>query len=105
MIAPTIDARNPAESFGPYQPAARPIQNAINAPAIPSSVVMINPPGSFPGIISLAMSPTMNPMIIIPIMCITFLLLMQRYDLRPAEQRVEASQMFTDAGRIWDEFA
>ena len=46
-----------------YQPSARPMKPASNAPATPSSIVMMKPPGSFPGINSFAIAPTTKPMI------------------------------------------
>src|SRR3954466_16307455 len=60
-MAPKIDIRNPALSFGPYQPAARPMNPPTSAPAIPSRIVTMNPPGSRPGMRSLAITPTTNP--------------------------------------------
>lgn len=62
MIAPTIEKMNPADCPSWYQPTARPIQPARSAPAMPSSMVMMIPPGSFPGIINLAIAPTIKPM-------------------------------------------
>src|SRR5947199_5956944 len=66
MIAPRIDIRNPALSFGPYHPAVRPMKPPINAPAIPSRIVTMNPPGSRPGMTSFAMTPTIRPKTIQP---------------------------------------
>src|SRR3954468_10577557 len=67
MIAPRNDIRKPALSLGPYQPAARPTQPPSSAPAMPSSIVTMIPPGSRPGITSLASAPTIRPKIIHPI--------------------------------------
>jgi len=44
------DATKPAGSPSVYHPAAQPIKQSKNAPAIPSSVVTMHPPGSLPGI-------------------------------------------------------
>jgi hypothetical protein len=69
-MAPTMLARKPAFSFGPYHPKDRPRKVANNAPPMPSNVVIINPPGSFPGIRSLAITPAKKPIMIAPIKCI-----------------------------------
>jgi len=45
-------------------PIARPIQPPIKAPATPSNIVMMNPPGSRPGINSFASAPASPPMTI-----------------------------------------
>src|SRR5262249_2354280 len=66
---PTIDARKPAGSPAVYQPTARPIQPATTDPAIPNKIVMIIPPGSRPGMMSLAITPTTKPIIIIQSTC------------------------------------
>ena len=58
--------KKPAPSFGPYQPSARPMKPPITAPAMPSSIVTMNPPGSRPGISSLAIAPTIKPKTIQP---------------------------------------
>src|SRR5438876_6151118 len=42
---------------------ARPTRVPTNAPAIPSNIVMMMPPGSRPGMMSLARAPTTNPTI------------------------------------------
>src|ERR1043166_2273132 len=39
----------------------RPIQVPTNAPAIPSRIVTMQPPGSFPGISNFAIAPTTRP--------------------------------------------
>src|SRR5262245_29513446 len=52
-------------------PAARPMKPPSNAPAIPISIVTMMPPGSRPGITSLASAPTIKPNTIHPITCIT----------------------------------
>src|SRR5947207_1432022 len=66
MIAPKIDTRNPALSFGPYHPATRPRYPPMRAPAMPSRIVTMNPPGSRPGMSSFAMTPTISPKTIQP---------------------------------------
>src|SRR5258706_16151787 len=74
-MAPTSDIRNPAASFGPYHPSARPIDPPTIAPAMPSNIVTIQPPGSRPGISSLAIAPATKPKMIhdrIPISCPLF---------------------------------
>src|SRR5262245_6856022 len=60
-MAPSVDISSPAGSPGAYKPANRPIAPPSNAPAIPRSAVMTKPPGSFPGISSVAMMPTIRP--------------------------------------------
>src|SRR5919108_4779295 len=60
-MAPRSDIRNPAPSLGPYQPAVRPTKPPRRAPAIPSNMVTIKPPGSRPGINSFAIAPTIKP--------------------------------------------
>src|SRR5262249_19786868 len=67
MMAPTTDIRKPAPSFGPYQPSARPRNPPNSAPAMPSHMVMMNPPGSRQGCKNFAMPPTINPNMIQPI--------------------------------------
>src|SRR4029077_18104917 len=45
-----------------FSPAKiRPIQVPTNAPAMPRRIVMIQPPGSFPGINNFGMAPTTRP--------------------------------------------
>src|SRR5687768_18028411 len=61
MIAPPTEARNPAGSPSAYQPIPRPIACATKAPATPISEVMMNPPGSRPGINTFATIPTNKP--------------------------------------------
>src|SRR5690606_33270912 len=51
-----------------YHPMDWPSTPAIQAPAIPKRMVMMNPPGSRPGIRSLAISPTTKPIMIVAIM-------------------------------------
>src|SRR5436190_21568831 len=62
-MAPRIEARMPGPWSGRYHPAARPRKPAMNEPATPSNIVTMMPPGSFPGIASLARAPTIRPMI------------------------------------------
>ena len=64
MKAPTMAAMKPAPSPVRYQPIAWPSQPATTAPAIPSRTVMMHPPGSRPGISSLAMAPAKPPITI-----------------------------------------
>src|SRR6266403_2176467 len=66
-IAPITEAMKPAGSPGSYQPTARPRYPATNAPAIPSKIVMRQPPGSRPGISSFATAPMIRPMTKVPI--------------------------------------
>ena len=69
ITAPMIEAIHPGASLGPYQPIAWPKNLAANAPTMPRIAVRTNPEGSFgPEWISLAMTPTMKPTIIVPIM-------------------------------------
>src|SRR5688572_12270780 len=56
----------PALSAGPYHPSARPTYPPRMAPTMPSSIVTMMPPGSFPGINSLAIAPTISPKTIHP---------------------------------------
>src|SRR5262245_53448619 len=51
----------PAASPSRYIPSARPAKPPSTAPAIPSSIVTMIPPGSRPGITSFAMAPTTRP--------------------------------------------
>src|SRR5437016_13166269 len=53
--------RKPALSFGPYHPSARPMNPPNSAPAIPSAMVTMMPPGSRPGMTNLAIAPTIKP--------------------------------------------
>src|SRR5438132_6158681 len=69
-IAPRVDARTPADGPGAYHPPDRPRKPATTEPAIPSSMVTIIPPGSCPGMMTLAMAPTTNPTMIIHNKCI-----------------------------------
>src|SRR5438270_7581318 len=66
-IAPITEAMKPAGAPGSYQPTARPRYPATSAPAIPSNMVMRQPPGSRPGISSFATAPMIRPMIKVPI--------------------------------------
>src|SRR4051812_8589198 len=62
--APIIEAMIPGPSPGSlYHPSARPKKPAKSAPATPMSMVTMIPPGSRPGMMSLAIAPTTNPMI------------------------------------------
>jgi hypothetical protein len=81
MMAPITDAMNPADDPSWYKPMARPIKVATKDPAIPSSIVMIIPPGSLPGIRSLAIAPITSPMINVQMRCIVILLFMFETDL------------------------
>src|SRR5687768_487496 len=64
MIAPITEAMIPGPVPGSeYQPRARPMNPANRAPATPISMVTMIPPGSRPGMISLAIAPTTNPII------------------------------------------
>src|SRR5215813_5163445 len=65
ITAPTTDAMKPAGSPSLYQPTARPIRPAISDPPIPSRIVTMTPPGSCPGMMSLANAPTIKPTTII----------------------------------------
>ncbi len=60
-MAPRTDAMNPAGEPSGYRPMALPTKVATNEPAIPSRIVTINPPGSFPGIKNFATAPMINP--------------------------------------------
>src|SRR5262245_29942831 len=51
----------PAVCPPPYQPSAPPRKLATNAPATPSPIVIQMPPGSLPGMTSLASAPAMRP--------------------------------------------
>src|SRR5438067_8447674 len=74
-IAPITEAMKPAGSPGSYQPTARPRYPATSAPAIPSRIVIRQPPGSRPGISSFATAPMIRPITIVPIRpCMTLLL-------------------------------
>ena len=44
-MAPTTAPMRPAPWFGPYQPIVWPIKVAMNAPAMPRSVVRMKPAG------------------------------------------------------------
>src|SRR5262252_10280373 len=56
--------------------SARPMNPPTSAPAIPSNMVTNKPPGSLPGIRSLAMAPAINPKMAQPIIApITLFLL------------------------------
>src|SRR6266550_8261838 len=73
-IAPITEAMKPAGSPGSYQPTARPRYPATSAPAIPSRIVIRQPPGSRPGISSFATAPMIRPMTKVPIRpCMTVL--------------------------------
>src|SRR5215510_1610235 len=71
-IAPRIDAINPAGCPPLYQPTARPSQPATTDPAMPNNIVTMTPPGSRPGMMSLANTPTIRPTTIIQSKCICF---------------------------------
>ena len=46
------------------KPSWEPMNPPKNAPATPRHIVIINPPGSLPGITNFAITPTISPMII-----------------------------------------
>jgi hypothetical protein len=59
-----IEAMIPGPAPGlAYHPSARPRTPASKAPATPINMVTMIPPGSRPGINSLAIAPTTSPMI------------------------------------------
>ena len=59
-MAPTIDMIQWA-TYVSLPVNKRPSQVPTNAPAIPSNIVMMHPPGSFPGINNFAIAPTTKP--------------------------------------------
>src|SRR5262245_61185889 len=61
-MAPTVDPINPVELPGAYHPTACPRKVATKEPATPRAMVIITPPGSFPGMMSLASAPATSPM-------------------------------------------
>ena len=65
-MAPIIEAMKPAGCPGSYQPMARPRNPATNAPAMPSRIVIKQPPGSRPGISNFAIAPTTKPITSVP---------------------------------------
>jgi hypothetical protein len=70
ITAPTVAPMSPAPSSARYQPTACPRYVATKAPTIPSSVVRTNPDGSLsPGVMNLAITPAINPMMILQMMC------------------------------------
>src|SRR3954467_13998153 len=70
-MAPMMDAMMPGPLVPEwYHPSARPMNPATSEPAIPSSIVMMTPPGSLPGMNSFARAPTTNPMMSDHKMCI-----------------------------------
>jgi hypothetical protein len=66
--------KNPPRWCCPYKPINLPIQPPTIDPAIPSRIVIIKPPGSFPGMSNFAITPTTRPKNIHPIMPCIFLL-------------------------------
>src|SRR3989442_1925415 len=61
MTAPTTAMMKLAASPSRYRPSTRPSQPPSIAPTMPSTIVRMIPPGSLPGMISLATSPTTRP--------------------------------------------
>jgi hypothetical protein len=72
IIAPTIAPMNPAPSPALYHPIAWPRYVATKAPIIPSTVVKMNPVGSylFPGYKNFAMTPATKPIMMVQIILI-----------------------------------
>ena len=69
-MAPMIEAMMPGLLAGSrYMPTARPRKPATNEPAMPSSIVTMMPPGSLPGMNSLASAPTIRPTMSMARMC------------------------------------
>ncbi len=73
-MAPLTAMTNPTGPPDRYQPTALPIHPPSSAPALPNAMMMIDPPGSHPGIKSLATLPTTSPNRIQPNMCMAHLL-------------------------------
>src|SRR5436190_5931255 len=65
-MAPMTEAMKPAGCPGSYQPTTRPRNPATKAPAMPSRMVIKQPPGSRPGIRNFAIAPTTKPIISVP---------------------------------------
>src|SRR5512133_1041181 len=65
-MAPMTEAIKPAGCPGSYQPIARPRNPATKAPAMPSRMVIKQPPGSRPGIRNFAIAPTTKPITSVP---------------------------------------
>ena len=59
-------SQSPRPRLGRTSPIARPSQPPSRAPTMPSTIVTKMPPGSRPGITSLARAPTINPKMIQP---------------------------------------
>jgi hypothetical protein len=64
MIAPMVAIRVVQTKPPPPIPMRLARKPPTRAPAIPSMIVMIKPPGSSPGIMNLASAPAMRPTII-----------------------------------------
>src|SRR5690606_1263702 len=64
MIAPIIEAIQPALSPASYHPTATPRYPATNAPTMPRMMVMTMPIFCSPGMMALAISPTISPTMI-----------------------------------------
>lgn len=64
-MAPITEQIKPAVWPSLYQCRVRPTNPAKNEPAMPSKIVIKKPPGSFPGIRSLATIPMKRPIIIV----------------------------------------
>src|SRR5690242_9515442 len=75
---------NPTGSPSRYQPSARPMTPPKNAPTMPRRIVMMKPPGSRPGMRSLATTPTARPNRIHTRMCMTLLRVFTLAGTRPA---------------------
>jgi hypothetical protein len=60
-MAPMTAMMNPAASPCLYSPITRPNQPPSMAPTMPSTTVMMIPPGSGPGMMSRATRPTTRP--------------------------------------------
>ena len=72
MIAPTTAPIKPAPCPGPYQPSICPRKLATKAPTMPRMAVRMNPCGSLgPGMMNLAITPAINPMMIVQMMPIS----------------------------------
>src|SRR6185503_6238945 len=110
MSEPAI-ARTTLQSEKPFSPAPVimfPRNPPRNAPTIPMRIVTMIPPGSFPGMIALAIAPAIKPRTIHAIIPIT--IASEKGGLRHAviSQRVYQTELTTTAvdlggGRLGDE--
>src|SRR4029450_9293907 len=91
-----------AASLGPYHPTARPRKPPTSAPAMPNRMVTIHPPGSRPGMRSLATAPTINPKMIHPMIPMRISFLRAPLAVRPeqAQQAWRAPQQAGQAGLL-----